>query len=185
MRSNASKQVIPRRVATFTSSVNEISREFTEHLAGLAQRGGGEIDDVLEEVTKFAFQGEQIAPLLLNISHDNCTRSFGQSHPPSGVAFFVFGEKLKVYEDDNPDYKEMSDASRAFIGSLTAIAVAPPLYKIFPTKVYRHYLDSVKRVHSIGKRIMEERHTELKVAMETGTVDESRATGKAVSYGLA
>ena len=50
--------MIPRRVASFTTSVNELSREFTNHLATVALRGGENIDDVTEEVVKFALQGD-------------------------------------------------------------------------------------------------------------------------------
>ena len=60
IRSSASKQMIPRRVASFTASMNELSREFTDHLAAVALRGGGNIDDVTEEVSKFALQGNNI-----------------------------------------------------------------------------------------------------------------------------
>ena len=60
IRSSASKQVVPRRVASFTASINELSREFTDHLASVALRGGGNIDDITDKVSKFALQGDHI-----------------------------------------------------------------------------------------------------------------------------
>ena len=40
IRSAASKQIVPRRVASLTSSINELSQEFTDHLASVANRLG-------------------------------------------------------------------------------------------------------------------------------------------------
>ena len=65
MRSYASKQIVPRRLASFTASINELSREFTEHLAAVTQRGGGNIDDMAKEVSKFALQGNKRRLLLI------------------------------------------------------------------------------------------------------------------------
>ena len=101
------------------------------------------------------------------------------------MSFFVFSEKLNIYEENNPEFKEMSEASRAFIGSVTSISTALPLYKIFPTKVYRNYLNNIGRVQNIGRKMIEKKYTELKAAMETGMVDESRATGKNMIYSFA
>ena len=95
-----------------------------------------------------------------------------------GVAFFVFSEKINVYDENNPEFKEISEASRAFTGSVTSIATTLPLYKIFPTKPYRDYLNNVHRLQNIGRKMIKRKYIELKAAMETGKVDESRATGK-------
>ena len=51
-----------------------------------------------------------------------------------GIAFFVFSEKLNVYEDENPDYIEKRDAGKAFVGSITRTCNSVPLYKYFPTR---------------------------------------------------
>ena len=56
--SSASKQIVPRRVASFTASINELNREFTDYLAAVVHRSGGNINDMYEEITKFAFQGD-------------------------------------------------------------------------------------------------------------------------------
>ena len=94
----------------------------------------------------------------------------------------MFSEKLNVYDDINPDYIEMEKAAKAFIGSFTGIASAIPLYKYFPTKVYRTYLSSIDRVQTIGRKIMSKKYADLKAVMETGKIDETRANGQLCKY---
>ena len=87
----------------------------------------------------------------------------------------MFSEKLNVYDDTNPDYIEMEDASKAFIGTLASIVYAVPLYRYFPSEVYRNFLSSMDRLQTIGRKTIAKKYTGLKAAMETGTVDESKA----------
>ena len=94
----------------------------------------------------------------------------------------MFSEKLNVYNDISPDYIEMEKAAKAFIGSLFAIGNAIPLYKYFPTKVYRTYLSNIDRVQTIGRKIMSKKYTSLKNVMETGRIDETRANGQLCKY---
>ena len=69
----------------------------------------------------------------------------------TGVAYFVFSERLNVYDDTDPVLKEFREAALDFIGNLAKIAMALPLYKIYPTKAYRDYLNGVNRMQSFGK----------------------------------
>ena len=93
------------------------------------------------------------------------------------MSFLVFSEKLDVYDDTNLDYIEMDKAAKAFIGSIIGIATAFPLYKFFPTKIYRNYLGNIDRLHIIVRKIINKNYTGLKAAVETGTVDETKANG--------
>ena len=89
----------------------------------------------------------------------------------------MFSEKLNVYDDTNPDYIEMEDAAKAFVGTLASIVNAVPLYKYFPSKIYHNFLSSMDRLQTIGRKVIAKKYTGLKAAMETGTVDESKANG--------
>ena len=99
------------------------------------------------------------------------------------MAFFVFSEKLNVYDDSNADYIET--AGIAFIGSLGTISLSLPLYKYFSTKAYRNFISSVDRLQNVGRRIIRGKYMKLKTVLETGTVDERRANGQLIRTLLA
>ena len=63
--------------------MNELSREFTDHLAAVVQRGGGNIDDMTDEVSKFALQGNNILLLKLSSNPLSLFPSLSPSYPPS------------------------------------------------------------------------------------------------------
>ena len=68
-----------------------------------------------------------------------------------GAAYFVFSETLDVYSGKDKRFKRFQDAAIRFIGSLEMIIRSAPLYKLFPTKPYRQYLQKVNAVQDIGK----------------------------------
>ena len=68
-----------------------------------------------------------------------------------GAAYFVFSETLDVYSGKDERFKRFQDAAIQFIGSLEMIIRSAPLYKLFPTKPYRQYLQKVNAVQNIGK----------------------------------
>ena len=86
-----------------------------------------------------------------------------------------------------------------FIESILTIAFALPLYRIYPTKAYTDFLKLTRAVHQkgkclylhiimvtvkifmitvIGKEILKKRHEQIKDAIASGTVDETKAVGK-------
>ena len=69
----------------------------------------------------------------------------------AGAAYFVFSETLDVYSGKDERLKRFQDAAIQFIGSLEMIIRSPPLYKLWPTKPYRQYLQRVYAVQDIGK----------------------------------
>jgi cytochrome P450 len=58
-RSNAAKQVIPRRVGNFVEPLSVIAEELLSHLETL-QDEEGNVQDLTGEIYKWAFQGEEI-----------------------------------------------------------------------------------------------------------------------------
>ena len=72
-----------------------------------------------------------------------------------GAGYFVFSETLDVYSGKDERFKRFQDAAIRFIGSLEMIIRSAPLYKLFPTKPYRQYLQKVNAVQDIGKSHVE------------------------------
>ncbi len=64
-----------------------------------------------------------------------------------------YGEKINMYTNDDPIHQEFIEAGLEYIRSVGDIATAIPIYKIFPTKTYRDYVNIVHRIHAIGKLI--------------------------------
>ena len=58
-RSNAAKQVVPRRVGNFVEPLCDIAEEFLSHLETI-QDEVGNIQDIAPEMNKWAFQGEAL-----------------------------------------------------------------------------------------------------------------------------
>ncbi len=67
-----------------------------------------------------------------------------------GISYFVYGEKINIYSDIEPVQKEFMEAGLEFIGYVSRMVNALPLYRIFPTKVYRDYVAIVKRMNRTG-----------------------------------
>ncbi len=67
-----------------------------------------------------------------------------------GISYFVYGEKIKIYTDIEPEQKEFMEAGLEFVGYIERITNALPLYKLFPTKVYKKYVGILKRMNRIG-----------------------------------
>ena len=63
----------------------------------------------------------------------------------------MFSETLDVYSGKDERFKRFQDAAIKFIGSLADVASAAPLYKFFPTKPYREYLQKLNAVQDVGK----------------------------------
>ena len=80
-------------------------------------------------------------------------RLIGSLCLPAGAAYFVFSETLDVYSGKDERFKRFQDAAIQFIGSLADIAGSAPLYKLFPTKPYRLYLQKLNAVQDIGKSL--------------------------------
>ena len=62
----------------------------------------------------------------------------------------MYGEKIKIYTDIEPVQKEFMEAGLEFIDSISTVAFSLPLYKFFPTKVYRDYVGILKRMKRSG-----------------------------------
>ena len=73
IRSNATKQVIPRRVANFVEPLSVIAEELLSHLEAL-QDEGGNVQDVSPELSKWAFQGRycETKPAYVLTSYLDC-----------------------------------------------------------------------------------------------------------------
>ena len=56
-RSNAAKQVVPRRVANFVEPLSIIAEELLSHLESI-QDESGNVQDIGDELLKWGFQGE-------------------------------------------------------------------------------------------------------------------------------
>jgi len=63
----------------------------------------------------------------------------------------VYGEKINTYTKADPIQQEFINAGLDYIQYLGKITTALPLYKIYPTKNYRTYVNIVHRIHAAGK----------------------------------
>ena len=57
-----------------------------------------------------------------------------------------------MYTEDDPDFEEAKQAGESYVSCSVNMLMALPLYKIFPTKVYRTFVNNVSRLQNIGRK---------------------------------
>ena len=63
----------------------------------------------------------------------------------------MYGEKIDLFSGTiDADQKEFMAAGLDFIRSLDPMAAAPPIYKYFPTKQYKEFVNILKRLKLSG-----------------------------------
>jgi len=149
IRSAGKKQIIPRRVGNYAAALGKFANQLGDHLY-TTRNTKGCVADVQTEMMKYAFQG---------------------------VSYFVFNETLDVYSGTDEHVKKFQTAGIEFIESLAMIASALPLYKLYPTKSYRNYIQRLNAVQELGRQVMKKKHNELKTAIEEGIIDDTKAVG--------
>ena len=62
----------------------------------------------------------------------------------------TFGEKLDTFDESRKDLLRFQDAAIMLIGSISELINGIPLYKVFPTKAYRHFVYGMNYVVEYG-----------------------------------
>ena len=127
LRSALSKQIIPRRLEIFIPNFYAVSDVLCIHLANCRSETDV-VDDVHDVMNKWALKG---------------------------IASIVFKRDIDVFSGNNPDAVEFIKTSQDFIKSMNKVATPFPIYKIFPTKSYLFYVESVKKLHRIGRNFIQ------------------------------
>ena len=65
------------------------------------------------------------------------------------MCYFAFNEKLDVYGSEN-QHKDFQELAMKYVQQMSAISMALPLYKIYPTKSYKEFLEVTRAVHQKG-----------------------------------
>eukprot|EP00731_Ephydatia_muelleri_P038436 Em0760g2a len=122
IRSSASKQIVPRRVANYAPGLCEIGDGFVEYIR--RKRGhDGYLEDVSSALTKWAFQG---------------------------IGYMTFGEKLDTFDESRKDLLEFQDVSIKMNRSVVELTLGAPLYKLFPTKAYSDFVNGNNYILEYG-----------------------------------
>lgn len=96
----------------------------------------------------------------------------------------MYGEKIKIYSGADPIQKEFMEAGLDSLHSVPKIMMALPIYKLYPTKAARDYERVVRRLHRAGKQLLDRRYEEIKDAISSGTVDETKPVGEKAWNGI-
>ena len=83
-----------------------------------------------------------------------------------------------MYTEGDADFEEAKEAGESFVSCSMNMLMALPLYKIFPTKIYRTYVSNVSRMQKIGRKILKKKYSDLKDVIEAGSIDESKVAGE-------
>ena len=66
------------------------------------------------------------------------------------MSFFVYGEIIDTYTLKDPRQREFVEAGSDFVQSIVEITNSLPLYRIFPTKPYRQFQRTTRRMKKAG-----------------------------------
>ena len=66
------------------------------------------------------------------------------------MSFFVYGEIFDVYTLKDPWQREFVEAGSDYVQSIEAIINSLPFYHIFPTKPYRYFQRTARRMKKAG-----------------------------------
>ena len=149
LRSAMSRQVVPRRLANYTPGLFRVSKDLCDYFASQREANGW-MNDIYDAMQKWSLKG---------------------------ISYVVFDEQIDVFSGEDPRGAALVKASRDFIHSLGSIAYAIPLYKIFPTKSYKFYVNSSKNIRKLGRDLMKHRYDQLSEACQQGTLGETSTVG--------
>ena len=106
----------------------------------------------------------------------------------------MYGEKINVYSGADPFQQEFINAGLNYVRAVVNIVNALPFYKLYPTKAYKDYESTMRRMQMagmaciliskyailqlyLGKQILQRQSEEIKEAVAAGIVDETKAVG--------
>ena len=150
LRSAMTKQVTPRRVTHFIEPLSLVSDSLCEHIRNTRDANGW----------------------MTDIAHPM------QNWAARGIIKVVYDEDIDTFSDKNGlQTEEFLKVVSGLVYSLGVIANALPIYKIYPTKTYKNYVNNLNRLRELGRQFLTNRFEKLQQDIEMGIVDEDVAVG--------
>ena len=81
----------------------------------------------------------------------------------AAVAFFIFGKRLGALnlDDTNSDSQEFITTVERFLGDMIDLMSALPLYKIYPTKLWKTLVNDQITIHKLSMKMINEKLAEI------------------------
>ena len=137
-----SRQVVPRRIANYTPGLCNIANDLCNHFAS-QRNANGWINDIFDAMGNWSLKS---------------------------VSYIVFDEQIDVFSGEDARGAILVKASQDLMTSAAMIAQALPIYKIFPTKSYKFYVNSLQNIRKLGRDLMKRRYDQLSEACQQGTL---------------
>ena len=93
-------------------------------------------------------------------------------------ARLVFNKDIRAIGSADRDALAFIQALKTLLGSVIKIGFEPPVYKIFPTKLYRDVTDAIKTMYSFGIKHAEKLQEESSKADGKGLLEQWLTGGK-------
>ena len=140
LRSAMSKPIIPRKVAMLSSSLSDVANEVGDYW--LEKKDKDDIvHDIANDLQKWALKN---------------------------VSWFIFNKDINVFDSNNEEGEKFTKAAVNFTNSLANVIQSLPVYKVFPTKPYKNYVNAVRDMHKLGESMMKARFDELQDLVKKG-----------------
>ena len=140
LRSALSKPILPRKVAMLSSPLSDIANELGDYWLE-KKDNDNTVHDITDDLQKWALKG---------------------------VSWFIFNKDINVFDSNNEEGEKFTKAAANFVKNISLILEALPLYKVFPTKPYKNYVNAVRDMHKLGESMMKARFDELQDLVKKG-----------------
>ena len=150
LRTAMGKQVTPSRIRNFMSALYTVTDDLCNHLASIRNQEG------------------VVANLLPNM----------QNWTVQSISRVVFNEHVDAHSGKDPANREMVEAAVGFNDAFSTLqGTFFPLFKVYPTKKYRRYVQALQRVRAVGTKLLKKRFDDFSKDIREGKVDATSAVG--------
>ena len=87
---------------------------------------------------------------------------------PAASAWFAIGADLDLSQEDGQEAKKFQNAMQDAMTALLEFAEAMPIYKIYPTPLYKKIKRAVLAVQTVGKQYMEQNRQNIEKRVREG-----------------
>lgn len=149
LRSATTKQVTPRKISHFAKPISAVADDLCDYIEDQKDSNGW-MTDICYPMELWSMKG---------------------------VTKMVLNENINVFDENDATANKLVRTAKEMLYACTAINQATPLYKVFPTKAYRNFINCYNDVRKQANDLLNNHYVKLCADIEAGTVDEDTAVG--------
>ena len=149
LRSAMSRQVVPKRLANYSSGLSSISKDLCDHFASQRDANGW-MNDIFDAMGKWSLKG---------------------------VSYVVFDEQIDVFSGEDAKAAALVKASQEFVEAVGLASGVLLFYRNIPTWTKDIYVTKVQNIRKLGRDFMKRRYDQLSEDCQQGTLGVTSTVG--------